>query len=173
MRFVRQDLPIEFFDKLLLIKSRTRLVQCKSLREEIDVFDARRGVHETAVECGFNREQAHYIVTAITELAHNIIDHANDGELMVELEEVFIEQYGVGQWQTLAIRIKAQDVGPGIPDINKAFEDGYSTANSLGCGLSGVRRLMDLVKVTTDTSGSIIEAALYQTNAVREVCSVG
>ena len=48
------------------------------------------------------------------------------------------------------IAIEARDKGPGIPDITLAMRDGYSTANTLGAGLPGVKRLMDTFEITSE-----------------------
>ena len=44
----------------------------------------------------------------------------------------------------------ARDGGPGIPDVKKAMQDGYSTSGRLGLGLPGVRRLMDELEIRTN-----------------------
>ena len=57
------------------------------------------------------------------------------------------------------ITIIASDEGPGIPDMRKVMEDGFSTSGGLGAGMPGVRRLMDEFKVDTEPGvGTIITA---------------
>ena len=66
-----------------------------------------------------------------TELATNLARHARDGQLVASATEP-----GPAAWVQLA----ALDSGPGIPDVDAAMADGYSTANSLGGGLGACRR---------------------------------
>jgi anti-sigma regulatory factor (Ser/Thr protein kinase) len=66
-----------------------------------------------------------------TELATNLARHARDGRLVASATEP-----GPAAWVQLA----ALDTGPGIPDVDAAMADGYSTANSLGGGLGACRR---------------------------------
>src|SRR6266436_3313375 len=74
------------------------------------------------------------IVTAISELARNIVRYATRGEVILRVIE---------NETTLGIEVVAVDKGPGIRDVALAMVDGYSTSGSLGLGLAGVSRLMD------------------------------
>jgi anti-sigma regulatory factor (Ser/Thr protein kinase) len=65
---------------------------------------------------------------------------ADGGEVVVDLVD---EPRG-------GIRVVARDTGPGIPDVERALEDGYSTYNGLGLGLPGARRLMDEFAVVSE-----------------------
>ena len=73
------------------------------------------------------------IATAISELARNIVQYAQRGEIILSVVE----------GSRRGIQIVARDQGPGIPDLELAMRDGYSTGGSLGLGLPGARRLMD------------------------------
>ncbi|WP_409296843.1 ATP-binding protein [Peribacillus sp. SCS-26] len=105
------------------------------IREELDIVSARKKGREAArLLCCDVVDQAK-IITAISELGRNISQYAGSGKIIVEVlqdEEV----YG-------GIRITAVDDGPGIENIKKAMEPGFSTSGGLGTGLSGVRNLMD------------------------------
>ena len=89
------------------------------------------------------------IATAISEIARNITSYAGRGEVRVGL------QYRDGR-QALVVR--AEDDGPGIVDIERALEDGYSTGRGLGLGLPGARRLMDrLIVESAPGKGTVVE----------------
>ena len=81
------------------------------------------------------------IATAISELARNIILYANNGEIILDVTENGTKR---------GIKVMARDAGPGIPDIERALEEGFSTSRSLGLGLSGVRRLMDDFNIASE-----------------------
>ncbi|MBI4263460.1 MAG: anti-sigma regulatory factor [Acidobacteria bacterium] len=102
--------------------------------EELDVVLARTCGRELALQQGFREAATGAIATAISEVARNIIVHAGTGEIVLEVVE------GRGRRELVVL---ARDRGPGIPDLHRAMEDGYSTAGGLGLGLSSARRLMD------------------------------
>jgi serine/threonine-protein kinase RsbT len=87
-----------------------------------------------AKDAGFSGSDLTLIATAISELARNIIVYAVRGEIILDI---------TSESGRTGIVVIAQDDGPGIPDIEQAMQDGYSTGNSLGLGLPGARRLMD------------------------------
>jgi serine/threonine-protein kinase RsbT len=97
-----------------------------------DVVAVRQAVRQRAVELGFNLVDQTKIVTAASELARNTLQYGGGGTVTIEA----IEQLG-----RRGIRLTFADEGPGIPDIELAMKDGYTTAGGLGLGLSGARRL--------------------------------
>ena len=109
------------------------VVACKISRE-VDVYVAIGRGREVAGALGFDEIDRTRIEIVILELTRNILAHAGRGELRLEA----IEQAG-----RRGMAIEALDNGPGIADIELALRDGYSTAQTLGAGLPGVRRLMD------------------------------
>ncbi|MEO0294106.1 MAG: anti-sigma regulatory factor [candidate division WOR-3 bacterium] len=109
--------------------------------KEIDVLIARREVKNQAEKIGFRWIDQTRIATAVSELTRNIIKHAYRGEVIVYKDEGGME-------------IVFQDEGPGIPDIEKAMERGYSTSNSLGIGLIGAKHLMDEFKIESNERGT-------------------
>jgi serine/threonine-protein kinase RsbT len=114
-----------------------------------DIVTARQAGHELARQLGFSLTDVTMIATAISEIARNITSYAGQGEVRVGV------QYRDGR-QALVVR--AEDDGPGIADIERALEDGYSTGRGLGLGLPGARRLMDrLVVESTPGKGTIVE----------------
>ncbi|OBG99447.1 MULTISPECIES: ATP-binding protein [unclassified Mycobacterium] len=114
-----------------------------------DIVAARRAGHELALDLGFSLTDVTMIATAISEVARNITSYAGRGTVHL--------------WVTdrdgrKALVVRAEDDGPGIADIERALEDGYSTGRGLGLGLPGARRLMDrLVIDSTLGRGTVIE----------------
>jgi serine/threonine-protein kinase RsbT len=114
-----------------------------------DIVTARQAGHELARQLGFSLTDVTMIATAISEIARNITSYAGRGEVRVGV------QYRDGR-QALVVR--AEDDGPGIVDIERALEDGYSTGRGLGLGLPGARRLMDrLVVESAPGKGTVVE----------------
>lgn len=108
---------------------------------DIDIVTARQKGRELARDLGFTSTDLALIATAISELARNIILYANTGEIVLSVVENGTKR---------GLRVVARDDGPGIPDIERALEEGFSTSRSLGLGLSGVRRLMDEFDIVSD-----------------------
>lgn len=101
---------------------------------DTDIVGARQKGRFLAATLGFSPSDLTLIATAISELARNIVQYAQHGEIALRLLE---------RGDLRGILVRAEDEGPGIPDIRRALQDGFSTSRSLGLGLSGVRRLMD------------------------------
>jgi serine/threonine-protein kinase RsbT len=99
-----------------------------------DIVQARQKGRELAQSIGFAGSDLTIIATAISEIARNIVVYADRGEISFSVAE---------KGGRRGILVVARDEGPGIPDIERAMRDGYSTGNSLGLGLPGARRLMD------------------------------
>jgi serine/threonine-protein kinase RsbT len=87
-----------------------------------------------ATEIGFDGSDQTLVATAISEVARNIVDHAKRGEISL---------VALNNGSKHGIVITARDEGPGIPDIARAMEYGYSTRKGLGVGLPGAKWLMD------------------------------
>lgn len=98
-----------------------------------DIVAARQAARELAVRAGFAGTDLTMLATAVSEVARNIVRFASSGEVSIELLE----------GRRTGIRVVARDTGPGIRDVDRALEDGFSTYNGLGLGLPGSRRLMD------------------------------
>jgi len=104
------------------------------ISREVDVYVAIGRGREMAAALGFDEIDRTRIEIVILELTRNVLAHAGRGELRLET----IEEAG-----RRGIAVEAEDSGPGIADIELALRAGYSTAQTLGAGLPGVRRLMD------------------------------
>lgn len=104
------------------------------IAHESDIVKARQAGRNLAIKLGFGTIMQSRIATSISELARNIYLFAGTGTITIaEVEKN----------QRKGVQITATDAGPGIPDIRKAMEDGYTTTGALGAGLPGVRRMMD------------------------------
>jgi serine/threonine-protein kinase RsbT len=101
---------------------------------DTDIVRARQAGRKLAEESGFSLTDLTLIATAISEVARNITNYAGEGELSITVEEGGVRR---------GIVIIAADQGPGIPDVERALEEGYSTGRGLGLGLPGARRVMD------------------------------
>jgi serine/threonine-protein kinase RsbT len=104
-----------------------------SLRSAEDVVRARHSARELATEMGFSLVDQTKIVTAASELARNTIVHGGGGSLRIEI---------LNDGPRRGLRLVFDDKGPGIPDVDLALRDGYTTGTGLGLGLGGARRLM-------------------------------
>lgn len=114
-----------------------------------DIVAARQAGHDLASELGFSLTDVTMIATAISELARNITSYAGVGEVRLLIED---------REGRKALIVQAADNGPGIADIPRALEDGYSTGMGLGLGLPGARRLMDRLEVQSEVGkGTLIE----------------
>jgi len=99
-----------------------------------DIVTARQKGRALATQLGFDGSDLTLIATAISEIARNIVAHAKSGEIRLTP----LNQNGKS-----GILIVANDEGPGIPDVNRAMQYGYSTGKGLGVGLPGAKWLMD------------------------------
>lgn len=104
------------------------------IKSDMDIVAAREQGRGLAERIGFTPVELTVISTAISEIARNIIEHAKSGEIV-------LSEYQNGAKH--GIQITASDQGPGIPDVNRAMQDDYSTGKGLGLGLPGSKRLMD------------------------------
>jgi serine/threonine-protein kinase RsbT len=104
------------------------------IEREADIVTARQKGRELASAVGFSSTDQTIIALAISEIARNIVSYAHRGGLTLSR----VENGG-----RRGITIVARDEGPGIPDIELAMRDGYSSTRSLGVGLPGAKRVMD------------------------------
>ncbi|HSY89118.1 MAG TPA: anti-sigma regulatory factor [Verrucomicrobiae bacterium] len=103
-----------------------------AIRVGDDVVRARQAVRALALQAGFSLVDQTKIITAASEIARNTLDYGGGGELTLEL---------LRDGARRGLRLTFTDQGPGIPDIDLALKDGYTTGNGLGLGLSGAKRL--------------------------------
>jgi serine/threonine-protein kinase RsbT len=114
-----------------------------------DIVAARKVGHQLALDLGFSLTDVTMIATAISEIARNITSYAGRGAVRVAVAD---------REGRKALVVRAEDDGPGIADIERAMDDGYSTGRGLGLGLPGARRLMDRLIVESALGrGTVVE----------------
>ncbi len=97
-----------------------------------DVVAVRQGVRSMAVEIGLSLVDQTKIVTAASELGRNTFVHGGGGIAVLEI---------IRDTARRGLRLTFEDKGPGIADIERALQDGYSSGGGLGLGLGGSKRL--------------------------------
>lgn len=115
--------------------------QTMALASEDDVLRVRRRVREVAEAHKFDTFAIAAITTATSELARNVIVHGHGGNATIE---------EVTDGIRAGVRIAFVDAGPGIADIPRVLSGGYSTARSMGLGLSGSKRLVDAFELASE-----------------------
>jgi serine/threonine-protein kinase RsbT len=115
----------------------------------IDVDRSRRAARALATALRFPTEATEGIVLAVSELATNLVRYSSGGSICLGTVE---GPRGRG------VRIESRDGGPGILDVPRALEDGYSTGGGLGSGLPAVRRLMDDFAIDSGPAGTVVVA---------------
>jgi serine/threonine-protein kinase RsbT len=113
-----------------------------AVSSDADVVTAREKGRELSARLGFSSIDLTLIVTAISEVARNILLYAEKGEIVLRLDD----------GGKPGIVVIARDEGPGIPDLDLAMRDSFSTGNGLGLGLPGARRLMDEFAIESEVS---------------------
>lgn len=127
------------------------------INNEWDIIIARQQGRRLAYKIGFSIVEQARITTVISELARNIYLYTSGGEIV--LYKIVRENKHSG------LQIKAIDQGPGIDDIQLALEDGFSTTDSLGAGLPGVRRMVDEFDIRSRKGkGTVINVCKWLTN---------
>ena len=129
------------------------------MRDESDVVIARKRAFALATQQGFAAAAAVALATAVSEITRNIVVHAGGGEVIL----------------TTAVRagacgvvVIALDKGPGIPDIDEAMRDGFSTAGTLGLGLPAARRLVDELEIESAVGvGTRVTLRQWRSDAAR------
>jgi serine/threonine-protein kinase RsbT len=111
------------------------------IRSGDDVVRVRQQVRNAAADNGLSLVDQTKLVTAASELARNTLVHGGGGVAQVEVVKSAAGRMGV--------KLQFTDEGPGIPDIDLALTDGWSSGNGLGLGLSGTRRLVDEFELTS------------------------
>lgn len=121
------------------------LVSAETLRvdAEPDVVHVRRRVREACASLGFSLVDQTKMVTAASELARNTITYGGGGVLSLQT----LNGPRVG------IRLTFADKGPGIPDVELAMRDGFTTGSGLGLGLGGAKRLVNEFDISSEPGG--------------------
>jgi len=99
-----------------------------------DVVLARQKVRQWAMEMKFTLVDQTKLVTAASELARNALEHGKGGQMVIEQVENSVKN---------GLKLVFEDQGPGIPDIEAALRDGFTTGGGMGLGLGGSKRLVN------------------------------
>ena len=110
------------------------------INTDADIVIARQEARELAKHLEFSSSELAVIAAAISELARNIVAYARKGTISFGI---------INEHRKKGFLVIARDFGPGIANIKLAMQQGYSTSNSLGLGLPGVKRLMDTFEINS------------------------
>ena len=108
------------------------------IADSFDVTRATLQARRCAMAAGMNETKVALLVTAVSELTTNVLKYAGKGEVVIGAVE---------DDKHTGITVRVTDRGPGIADIATAMKDHHSTGGTLGLGLPGVRRMMDLFDI--------------------------
>lgn len=111
------------------------------IRTGDDPVQVRKSIRETAEQLGMGLVACTKLVTAASELARNVLDHAGGGRCEVTV---------ISSGGRRAVQATFIDSGPGITNIQEALGDGYSTGNGLGMGLGGSKRLVNEFEIESE-----------------------
>ena len=110
------------------------------LRAEQDIVLARQGVRRLTQELGFGIVDQTKMVTAASELARNAVIYGGGGEMRWEM---------LNEGARRGLRLHFVDKGPGIPNVERAMTDGWTSGTGMGLGLSGAKRLVNEFEIET------------------------
>lgn len=111
------------------------------LRSSADIVVARQKVREWSTDLRFSLVDQTKLVTAASELARNALDHGRGGHMTLEV---------VNGLAKAGLKLIFEDNGPGIPDIEQALKDGFTTGSGMGLGLGGSRRLVNEFSIESE-----------------------
>jgi len=124
------------------------------LRTAQDIVTARQAARRLSQEVGFGIVDQTKLVTATSELARNAVIYGLGGVMRCEV---------VSEQNRRGLRLQFIDHGPGIPDIDLALTDGWTSGGGLGLGLSGARRLVnDFAIDTAPGKGTTVTIARWK-----------
>lgn len=125
------------------------------LAAQEDVVAIRQRARALAVEIGLTLIDQTKIVTAASELARNAVIHGGGGQATLEIIKEASKQ---------GLRLTFEDHGPGIPDLERAMQDGYTSGGGLGLGLGGSKRLCNDFSIESQVGiGTRVTIARWKT----------
>ena len=127
------------------------------IRDSTDILRARGNARELAARLKLGSADQTRLATAVSELTRNILQYAGEGTCTI---------INASDEHRRCIRVRVEDQGPGIPDIDLALRDGYSTGGGLGAGLPGVQRLMDEFQITSQPGHTCLTMAMIRPHTV-------
>jgi serine/threonine-protein kinase RsbT len=124
------------------------------LKNSNDVVLARQRVRQWAIELQFSLVDQTKLVTAASELARNALNHGKGGTMTIE---------ALATGTKSGLRLTFEDHGPGIPDIEQALKDGFTTGSGMGLGLGGSKRLVNEFSIESEVGkGTRISIARWK-----------
>ncbi len=120
---------------------RQKILQNIQIENNMDLVKARQSIRTIALDLNYGIVDQTKLITAVSELTRNVLLYAGKGEIIIELIETSTKK---------GLRITVTDKGPGIPDVDLAITEGFSTSKGLGKGLSGTKKLMDDFSIQTE-----------------------
>lgn len=123
------------------------------IKTQNDILIARQHGRELASQLGFRLADQTRLATAISELTRNVIKYAGEGICLIQ---------NASSRNQLKITVVVEDWGGGIPNLEQAMRDGFSSGSGLGAGLPGTRRLMQEFKVESEPGHTRITIALIR-----------
>jgi serine/threonine-protein kinase RsbT len=118
----------------------TQRVETLQVRSSEQIVLVRQAVRAWAAELGFSLVDQTKIVTAASELARNTVLYGGGGSARLEM---------LNSGTRRGLRLTFEDQGPGIPDVEAAMKDGYTTGGGLGMGLGGAKRLSNEFEISS------------------------
>jgi serine/threonine-protein kinase RsbT len=109
-----------------------------SVAESADIIAVRRAVRQQAIKINLSLVDQTKMVTAASELARNMLLYGGGGKVILE---------SLQEGARRGLRAHFIDAGPGIPDLDLAMRDGFTTGNGLGLGLGGAKRLVNEFRI--------------------------
>ncbi|NIK88940.1 serine/threonine-protein kinase RsbT [Rhizomicrobium palustre] len=124
------------------------------IKADVDIVMARQRARNLVSSLHFSSSELTLIATAISEIARNIVSYAGEGEIVLQL---------AARDRRRGLVIIARDRGPGIADVERAMQDGFSTSKGLGLGLPGSKRLMDEFELVSEPGkGTIVTMVKWE-----------
>lgn len=119
------------------------------VRTDDDIVTAREVGQQMARQLGFSLTGVTMVAAAISEVTRNTVSYAGYGVVRIGMHD---------REGRKALVVRTEDDGPGIPDVERAIEDGYSSGQRPGLGFSGVRRWMDgMIVESVPGAGTVVE----------------
>lgn len=115
-----------------------RTCETLPLQSSEDIVKVRQVARTLAIDAGLSLVDQTKLITAASELARNTVIHGGGGEVQLEL----LDDNG-----KRGVRLTFEDRGPGIPNLELALKDGYTTVGGLGLGLGGAKRLSNEFRI--------------------------
>ncbi len=111
------------------------------LKNSNDIVLARQKVRQWAIDLRFSLVDQTKLVTAASELARNTLDYGKGGAMTIE---------ALNSGARSGLRLTFEDQGPGIPDIQQAMRDGFTSGSGMGLGLGGSKRLVNEFNIESE-----------------------